>query len=151
MEKVELELSDEEFSTVSSMSTADAAIEICRIHFRRMDTRATFPPPAKGADLRIRFPNGAETDIEVKGTEKVGLAWNQFKVSSQQSHDLLMRGIPLYRVTEVGSRTVKVFVMRYGADFDVTRAPLEHSSTALEVNVGDQGAVLTGELTLCCS
>ncbi len=95
MEKVELELSDGEFSTVSSMSTADAAIEICRIHFRRVDARATFPPPAKGADLRIRFPNGAETDIEVKGTEKVGLAWNQFKVSSQQSHDLLMRGIPL--------------------------------------------------------
>jgi len=123
MTKVELELSDEEFSTVSSMSTADAAIEICRIHIRRGDPRATFLPPGKGADIRLRFSDGTETDIEVKGTEKVGPAWNQFKVSSQQSHDLLMRGIPLYRVTEVGSRKVKVFVMRYGADFEMSPEP----------------------------
>jgi hypothetical protein len=117
MNEILLELTDEEFSRVSLMPCADAALEICRIHFRRVDVNAHFNKPGKGADLRVRFQNGVETDVEVKGTGKVGIAWNQFKVSSQQSHDLLVKGIPLYRVTGIGSRAVKIFIMKHGVDF----------------------------------
>ena len=123
MEEVVINLSADEFNRVSGKTTAEAAVELCQIHLRRAHPDAVFVTPSRGADLRIRLQTGVEFDIEVKGTEKSGIAWNQFKVSSQQSHDLLKTGISLYRVTEVGSQTVKIFIMKHGADFEMSHEP----------------------------
>jgi hypothetical protein len=123
MNEVLLELTEPEFSEISQMPCAVAALEICKIHFRRIDKDVSFATPGKGVDLRVRFHDGVELDLEVKGTESAGIAWTQFKVSSQQSHDLLTQGMPVYRVTEIGSRTIKIFIMKYGVDFKMKPEP----------------------------
>src|SRR5579872_437003 len=123
MDQVRVELTDDEYSRVSGMSCEQAAVEICRIHFTRLDPHATFAAPSKGADLRVRKRDGSEADIEVKGTEAVGVAWAKLKVSSPQSHDLLKTGMALYRVTSIGNRAVTIFVMRHGVDFEMVPEP----------------------------
>jgi hypothetical protein len=136
METVELNLSAVEHDLISGMSTADAALELCRIHLRRVHPGVTFITPSRGADLRVRVPAGPEFDLEVKGTEKTGVAWSQFKVSSQQSHDLLVKGIPLYRITEIGSRQVKIFIMKHGADFEMAHEPRWSVHPPRKLNAG---------------
>lgn len=123
METVVLNLDADEYGRISGMSTADAALELCRIHLRRAYPGAAFIAPRTGADLRVRVQDGREFDVEVKGTEKAGVAWSQFKVSSQQSHDLLVSGIPLYRITEIGCKQVKIFIMKHGSDFEMAHEP----------------------------
>jgi hypothetical protein len=123
MDEIQLSLTDEEFSRISQMRCDQAALEICKIHLARSDPSVTFVPPGKGADLRVRRPDGVETDVEVKGTEASGIAWPQLKVSSRHSHDRLRSGMPLYRVTGVGSRAIRLFVMRHGADFEMVPEP----------------------------
>jgi hypothetical protein len=105
------------------MPCAEAALELSRLHLRRAHPGVAFVTPSRGADLRTRVPGGAEFDVEVKGTEKAGVGWNQFKVSSQQSHDLLVTGILLYRVTSIGSNRVRIFIMRHGIDFEMSHEP----------------------------
>jgi hypothetical protein len=119
VDEIPLDLTEEEFSRVNRMRCDQAALEICRIHFGRSLPGVRFVPPGKGADLRVRHPDGIETDVEVKGTEALGIAWPKLKVSSQHSHDRLRSGMPLYRVTGIGSRAVKLFVMRHGEDFEM--------------------------------
>ncbi len=123
MEVVELHLDASEHDRLKAMSTAQAALELCRIHLRRIHPGVTFGTPSMGADLRARVPGGTEFDLEVKGTEKPDVAWSQFKVSSQQSHDLLVAGLPLYRISGVGSRQVKILIMKHGADFEMSPEP----------------------------
>ena len=113
---------DNEFET-HRLPCEQAALEICRIHFKRCEPGVTFVTPGKGADLRVRHHDGLETDIEVKGTEAAGLAWAQLKVSSQQSHDRLKSGMPLFRVTGIRSRAVRLFVMKYDDDFEMFVEP----------------------------
>jgi hypothetical protein len=92
MEVVEVHLDPEEQRQLGQMSCTEAALELCRLHLRHGHPGVTFLAPSKGADLRVRVPGEPDFDVEVKGTEKAGVAWNQFKVSSQQSHDLLVGG-----------------------------------------------------------
>jgi hypothetical protein len=124
VEAISLDLTDDEFERMSALPCELAAIEFCKVHLRRSDPGVTFMKEAgKAADLRFRRSDGIETDIEVKGTEAVGIAWAQLKVSSQQSHDRLKDGMPLWRVAAIGSRTVKLFVMRCGDDFEMVPEP----------------------------
>lgn len=123
MEKIDLSLNPEEFESLTGLNTADAAVEICRVCFRRQNLSVTFPRSPNGADLCIKFPDDPAFDIEVKGTKEPGIAWNQLKVSGQPSYDLLKRGMPLYRVSSVGSRNVTIFVLRYGEDYEMTPEP----------------------------
>ena len=123
MDEIELALTDDEFILVSKMPCENAAVEICKIHFRRTDPSAHFSSPGNGADLRVRRGSGLELDLEVKGTESLGIAWAQLKVSSQQSHDRLAKGMPIYRVTGVRARAVKIFILRYGIDFEMSHEP----------------------------
>ena len=123
MDEILVELTDDEWKRVNELPCEQAALEICRIHLRRCEPSVTFVTPGKGADLRVRQDNGLELDIEVKGTEAAGLAWAQLKVSSQQSYDRLKSGMALYRVTGIRSRAVRLFVMRYGADFEMVPEP----------------------------
>ena len=123
MEKIDLSLSPEEFQSLTGLNTRDAAVGICQIYFRRLNSSVTFPGSPNGADLCIKFPDNPAFDIEVKGTEATGIARNQLKVSGQPSCDLLKRGMPLYRVTGVGSPNLTIFVLKYGEDFEMTPEP----------------------------
>jgi hypothetical protein len=56
--------------------------------------------------------------IEVKGTASLGVAWQQLKVSSQNSWRLLVEErIPVYRVSDVSGRSSTLYVLLYGQDF----------------------------------
>lgn len=116
-------LTEDEFSKIKNLPCEQAALEICKIHFLRNDAKTEFLAPGSGADIRVRVGGGAEIDIEVKGTAASGIAWSQLKVSSQQSHDRLEAGMPLYRVNRIGSRTVSLFVMTCGKHFEMVHEP----------------------------
>jgi hypothetical protein len=113
---VDLEVSPAERARLNQLSTGQAALDICRHYLQRIHPGASFVPQSPGADLRVRLSNGEEFDLEVKGTERSGPAWAQFKVSSQQSHNLLVQGMPVYRVTEIRSAKVRLLIMKYGED-----------------------------------
>ena len=124
MKQIDLLLSPEDLASLKGLNIADAAVEICRIHFRRENSAVTFPKSPNKADLCVVFTGAPAFDIEVKGTEEAGIAWNQFKVSGHPSYELLKKGMPLYRVSNVGSREVSIFILNYGEDFEMTPEPL---------------------------
>src|SRR5262249_15772220 len=87
----------------------------------------------QGGEVRQRYrsgpssvKHGRETSHEwpisttsrSKAPRLGGVAWTQLRVSSQQSHDRLKDGMPLYRVTRIGSLAVKIFIMKHGVDFE---------------------------------
>jgi hypothetical protein len=139
MEEVVLRLTNQEFVRIRTMSTAQAAVEVSKIQLSRTHPGAVFVSPTKGADLRVRLSSGVELDVEVKGTESAGIAWGQFKVSSQHSHDVLKTGIPVYRVTEIGSQVAKIFIMRHGVDFEMTHEPRWSVGPPRHSRPGDAG------------
>lgn len=105
--------------------TADKAIEIVKKYLRdRYGQNIHISVGGfKGADLRVVFEDERKELIEVKGTLKTNVSWSQLKVSSQQSHDNLRKGIPLYRVIDVGSRTPRILILKYGQDFIMEPEP----------------------------
>jgi len=123
MKKVELLLDDREYALLKNLNTAKAAVEICKIYFRRQNPSVVFPPSPNKADLHVQFPNASGFDIEVKGTGEPGLAWNQLKVSGKPSHDMLKQGMPLFRVCSIGSRKAIIFILKYGEDFEMIPEP----------------------------
>jgi hypothetical protein len=62
--------------------------------------------------------------IEVKGTKSADIAWQQLKVSSQHSRDLLAeKGAPVYRVTGVFEQSPSIYVLVHGLDFSLVHEP----------------------------
>ena len=117
-------LNDQEFMQMKKVrKTADKAIEIVKKYLRsarggNIDIHVSGP----GADLRVVSQDGEEL-IEVKGTASANVSWSQLKVSSQQSYENLLKGIPLYRVVDVDSRTPRILILRYGKDFVMEPEP----------------------------
>src|SRR5881628_2452153 len=68
------------------------ALEIVKTHFRRAHPGCSFIPAARGADLAVIIEGAEPKHYEVKGTANSGIAWQQLKVSSQSSYDLLVSG-----------------------------------------------------------
>ena len=87
MEHLPVELTLAEHDTLNSLcpkSEGSAligrrAVEIVKVHFKKKDPQCRFMPPLSGADLRVILSDGSSIDIEVKGTDSVGLAWQQLK------------------------------------------------------------------------
>ena len=123
MKEIDLSLDDREFGSLNGLSTANAAVEICRTYFRRQNPMVTFPPSPNRADLHVQFPDRPGFDIEVKGTKEQGIAWQLLRASGQHSHDMLIRGLPLYRVNNVGSHNVTIFILKYKKDFEMKPEP----------------------------
>jgi hypothetical protein len=127
MERICIELTSEEYKRLNLMypESNDSGLigkraeEIVKIYFRRKDPRCAFDIPAAGADLKVVFCDGsASLMIEVKGTASLGVAWQQLKVSSQNSWRLLVEErIPVYRVSDVFGRSSTLYVLLYGQDF----------------------------------
>ncbi len=95
------------------------AVEIMKCHFRNQNPGCRFVDPPSGADLAV-LPAGAAAPklFEVKGTADGDIAWQQLKVSSQSSHDLLTRGsASVLRVTDVFGQEPVVHELRHGIDF----------------------------------
>jgi hypothetical protein len=68
--------------------------------------------------MAVRLDGNAPTQFEVKGTAAGDIAWQQLKVSSGASHDLLVSGkASVLRVTNVYGEEPIVFELRCGKDF----------------------------------
>ena len=95
------------------------AVEIVKHHFRGQQPGCRFVDPPRGADLAVVPPDAARPNVfEVKGTAEADIAWQQLKVSSQSSYNLLTSGsASVLRVTDVYSREPVVFELRHGQDF----------------------------------
>lgn len=123
-EKIAVSLTEHEFQSIVRLRTDQKAIEIVKKHLMsEYGSDIQIEGVGPGADLRVLFRAGRELEIEVKGTEKSDVAWSQLKVSSQASHDKLKSGVPIYRVTGVGSRSPAIYVLKYGRDFTLKTEP----------------------------
>jgi len=127
MDTYRVELTAAEFSRLNSLwpkSTGSGDIgkraeQVVRIHFVRRTPGCTFEVPSNGADLKVIFADGKPPlFVEIKGTASAEIAFQQLKVSSQHSYrSLVDKGVPVYRVCNVFSRTPEIHVLIYGVDF----------------------------------
>ncbi|MBI4408965.1 MAG: hypothetical protein HY561_04620 [Gemmatimonadetes bacterium] len=100
------------------------AVEIVKCHFRRHHPRCRFVDPPRGADLAVVLETDGTKLFEVKGTAGAGIAWQQLKVSSQVSYDLLTGGSAcVLRVTDVYGGEPVVYELRCGEDFRLEPEP----------------------------
>jgi hypothetical protein len=96
------------------------AIEIVMNHFRRSDPTCKFVKPQPGADLAVVLGSSGAKQFEVKGTADAGLAWQQLKVSSKASYDLLTTcSATVLRVTDVYGAEPVVYELQCGRDFQL--------------------------------
>ncbi|MBM4305957.1 MAG: hypothetical protein FJ123_04380 [Deltaproteobacteria bacterium] len=133
MEHYRVELTNEEYEKLNSEypeSNGSGLIgkraeEIVRIHFRRIHPKCTFANAPSGADLQVVVSDESPSQsIEIKGTASSGIAWQQLKVSSTQSWELLSKeAIPVYRVCAVFSKAPSIYVLRHGRDFVLVPEP----------------------------
>ena len=125
---IEIQLTDNEYSRISQLKkTEDKAVNVVERYLKDKhgEQNIEIDRHIRGADLRIVFRSEGRKEeiIEVKGTASPHISWNQLKVSSQQSHDNLRAGIPLYRVTNVNSRTPRILILKHGRDFVMEPEP----------------------------
>lgn len=100
------------------------AVEIVKIHFRRSHPGCTFIAPQRGADLAVVLEPTGPRQFEVKGTADASIAWQQLKVSSKASYELLTRcEASVLRVTDVYGDEPIVYELRCGVDFRLEPEP----------------------------
>lgn len=111
-------LTDAERDALEGLTTEQKALRIVNKHLiETYGSQVTIEADGGGADLRVTV-NGASERIEVKGTESPTIAWQQLKVSSQQSHDVLeSREASIYRVVDVGAANPRIYVLKHGEHF----------------------------------
>jgi hypothetical protein len=130
MEEIEVIISDIEYKKLNKKynsnnkneNTEKRAIDIVKIFLKKSYPNCFFGPQKTGIDL-IFTNNKQEIEIEVKGTNDEKIGWGKLKVSSQNSHDQLRGGMPIYRVYNVFGRKPKIAILRYGIDFDMVVEP----------------------------
>lgn len=126
MEKIDMKLDSEEFEYLNrkfprSEKSADIgkrAEEIIRYYFKHKYPNCKFLKPPDGSDLEIEWESGKMV-IEIKGTSDNHLSWQKLKVSSQKSYEMLRKGLPVYRVTNVFDREPVIYVLKYSHDFNL--------------------------------
>ena len=111
-------LTDAEREALEGLTTEQKALRIVNKHLiETHGSRVTIEADGGGADLRVTV-NGESERIEVKGTESPTIAWQQLKVSSQQSYDALeSREASIYRVVDVGGANPRIYVLKHGEHF----------------------------------
>lgn len=118
-------LTESERQSLTSLPTTEKkALFIVRKHLNeKYGGRASIQQDRDGVDLRVEI-DGKTERIEVKGTEKPTIAWQQLKVSSRKSHDALESGgASLYRVVDVDGTRPHIYVLAYGQDFTLESEP----------------------------
>jgi hypothetical protein len=74
-------------------------------------------------DLQVILPDGEVKSYEVKSTTDRGIAWSKLKVSSMRSHDALIKGMPLMRITKIGTTKMDIYFLVCGVDFELIQEP----------------------------
>jgi hypothetical protein len=104
--------------TGKSATIGKRAVEIVKMYFRKNHQSCKFVKPEKGIDLHpVWGRSGAE--LEVKGTDSQDISWSKLAVSSKHSHDLLKKGLPLYRVTGVFTASPTIHIPQSGVHFEM--------------------------------
>ena len=98
------------------------AIEVVKLYFQSIDALATFENGTNGVDL-VLFSKGKKINYEVKGTQDDKIAFGKLKVSSQKSHDALVAGMELIRVTNLRAQEMKIHFLKHGEDFRLEAEP----------------------------
>lgn len=98
------------------------AVEVAKLYFLSINEMSTFRTNQKGVDLAVEV-NGLINNFEIKGTAGKNLAWSKLKVSSLKCHDLLIQGTILIRITNIGSKEMTFYFLRYGEDFELKPEP----------------------------
>ena len=122
---ISVTLTESERQSLTSLPTTEKkALFIVRKHLEeKYGGRASIQQDRDGVDLRVEI-DGKTEKIEVKGTEKPTIAWQQLKVSSQKSHDSLeSRDASLYRVVDIDGTRPHIYVLTYGRDFTLEPEP----------------------------
>jgi len=130
MKRIEILLNESDFSLLNerypkqgkSSVIGQHAESILKIYFKKERPRCTFETTKSGSDLKI-VCNSKSFEIEIKGTAARNIAWNKLKVSSQKSHDRIVKGLPVYRVTDVFSKQPVLYILEYGIDFKLDKEP----------------------------
>ena len=122
MDAFKVQLTKNEVRQFRELTTANAAVFICKKHFKR-GRKVAFPPPPKGVDLSIRFSKTKTLDIEIKGTTSRGIARGQLCISGRPSYKRVRKGMPIYRVCDVFSSRPTIYVLRYPRDFSLSPEP----------------------------
>lgn len=130
MNLIEIDLPEAEFvrlnslfpPTVKSSNVGERAVELVKLHFRSRHAGCAFTKNRDGYDLQVKW-DGGEEKIEIKGTADEKIAFGKLKVSGRRSYDLLLKGTPIYRVVSVYSRSLSMYVIRHGEDFEMNEEP----------------------------
>ena len=88
-------------NTGKNSDVGKLAVELAKLYFLSINGSTTFITNKNGIDLSATI-NGVVENFEIKGTADNSIAWNKLKVSSQNCHDLLINGMTLIRITNVG-------------------------------------------------
>jgi len=133
MEALRVDLDDEELrvldakfpQSLASGVIGKRAVEIVKIHLRRVDPKCNFSRPRNGADLEVLFSNGQNRLVlEIKGTQASTVSWQKLKVSSKHSwRHLVEERIPLYRVTSVFGKSPSIIELLHDRDFTLEPEP----------------------------
>lgn len=133
MQHFQVQLTNEEFTYLNSTYPESAgsgligkrATEIVKIYLRRSDPQCTILDGSAGADLYVRVSDGSSPQpIEIKGTASADIAWQQLKVSSTRSWELLTNeSVPVYRVTAVFTKAPSIYILLHGRDFVLEPEP----------------------------
>jgi hypothetical protein len=94
------------------------AVEIVKLYFLSQNSKTIFPITKNGIDLSIII-NGKTEHYEIKGTADKNIAWHKLKVSSQNCYSLLVNGMTLIRITNIGKNQLILYFLKYKEDFEL--------------------------------
>lgn len=109
-------------NTGKNSDVGKLAVELAKLYFLSKNGSTTFITNKNGIDLSASI-NGVVENFEIKGTADNSIAWNKLKVSSQNCHDLLINGMTLIRITNVGSTEMTFYFLTYKVDFELVHEP----------------------------
>ncbi len=109
-------------NTGKNSDVGKLAIEIAKLYFLSINDTTTFITNKNGIDLSTSI-NGISENYEIKGTTDNNISWNKLKVSSQNCHDLLVNGMTLIRITNIGSTEMTFYFLKHTEDFELVPEP----------------------------
>lgn len=109
-------------NTGKNSDVGKLAVEIAKLYFLSLNDKTTFTTNKNRIDLSISVDENIE-HYEVKGTADKSISWNKLKVSSQNSHDHLVNGMTLIRITNIGSTELTLYFLKYNEDFELVSEP----------------------------
>lgn len=109
-------------NTGKNSDVGKLAVEIAKLYFLSLNNKTTFTINKNRIDLSISV-NETIGHYEIKGTADKSISWNKLKVSSQNSHDHLVSGMTLIRITNIGSTEMTLYFLKHNEDFELVPEP----------------------------